>query len=523
MEGFIRKRRFPRFTPPICAILLALFLGVCAPAQEPPKQEPPVTPNPTPSPAEVAALLPDAPFPLDSSDRGPLAPNGAPENSNAVPQFRQTIQDQSDDQENPAMFSNHLFAGRFWLSGQSNTIFQAHTPFHSPYSGPNSFVGYGESATSFANTLYTGARLRRFSELIASVDLEGGSGLSNDLGLGAYINADVIDQSLLDRPYLSRLFFHHTVPVAADRITQSSNPLFLQPWIPRQRFEVIVGKMSLLDYFDVNEVGSDSHLQFTNIAIDNAGTYEFGGDGHGSTIASMVSYSGPRYGLRFAEALMCKVTNSNVLNYNFSQSHQEDIEFDVATYPLRGYVTHIRALSFISHADLGNYREADAAYLAGIDPTPNISAHRHPGTVKPGFDINIEQDLPHNFRAYFRYGWNQGLYESFTFTEMNSTVSFGGDLSGDAWRRKDDRIGSAWVNSGLAYYHRQYLALGGIGFMLGDGALSYGRESVSETYYTAHVYKGLYLAAQLSFVNHPGFNRARGPAIVPGLRAHVDF
>jgi hypothetical protein len=30
-------------------------------------------------------------------------------------------------------------------------------------------------------------------------------------------------------------------------------------------------------------------------------------------------------------------------------------------------------------------------------------------------------------------------------------------------------------------------------------------------------------AAQLSFVNNPGLNRDRGPIIVPGLRAHVDF
>ena len=523
MEGFFRKRRFPRFTPPICAILLALFLGVTAPAQEPPKQAPPVTPNPTPSPAEIAALLPDAPFPLDSSDRGPLAPNGAPEDSNSVPQFRQTIQDQSDDQENPAFFQHHLIAGRFWISGQSNLIFQAHTPFHSPYSGPNSFHGYGESATSLTNTLFLGARPLRFTELIGSVDLEDGRGVSNALGVAAYVNADVIDPDLTNKLYLSRFFFHHTIPMAADRITQDPNPFFLQPWVPRQRFEVTFGKMSLLDYFDVNEVGSDPHLQFTNLAIGNAGTYEYAGDGHGYTIASMISYSGPRYGFRFAEALLPKITNTEVLNYNLSQSRSENLEFDVATYPLRGYTTHSRFLTFINHADLGNYREADAAYLSGQDPTPNIALHRHPGTIKPGFDINIEQDLPKNFRAYFRYGWNHGLYESFTFSEMNDTVSFGADLSGDAWHRRYDRIGSAFVNSGLAYYHREYLALGGIGFMLGDGKLTYGRESVSETYYTAHVIGGLYLAAQLSFINNPGFNRARGPAIVPGLRAHVDF
>ncbi len=508
--GFVIERRSSGIGPSVCTALLLALFGAGARGQEPA----------TSTASNVAQSLPEEPV---SPNHPPLAPNGAPEMSNAVPQLRQTIEDQSDDQENPAMFRTHLIAGRFWLSGQSNLIFQAHTGFHSPYSGPNSFRGYGESATSIANTLFTGARLLRFSELIASADVEDGRGLSDALGIAAYVNADVIDPDLTNKFYLSRFFFHQTIPIAADRITQDPNPFYLQPWIPRQRFEVVFGKISLLDYFDVNEVGSDPHLQFTNLAIGNAGTYEYGGDGHGYTIASMISYSGPRYGLRFAEALLPKITNTNELNYNLRDSREENLEFDCTTYPLRGYVTHFRTLMFINHADLGNYREADDAYLAGVDPTPDITLHRHPGTIKPGFDINLEQDLPRNFRAYFRYGWNHGLYESFTFSEMNNAVSFGGDLSGDAWHRKYDRIGSAVVNSGLARYHREYLALGGIGFMLGDGALSYGREIASESYYTAHVVGGLYLAAQLSFVNNPGFNRARGPVIIPGLRAHIDF
>jgi carbohydrate-selective porin OprB len=183
----------------------------------------------------------------------------------------------------------------------------------------------------------------------------------------------------------------------------------------------------------------------------------------------------------------------------------------------------VRTLLFVNRADLGNYHEANQAYLSGQDAQPDITLHRHKGTVKPGFAINFEQDLPRNFRVYLRTGWNDGAYESFTFSEMNNTVTAGGDLSGDAWHRKDDRIGSAFVNSGLGRDHRQYLALGGIGFMLGDGGLHYGRETVSETYYTAHVVGGLYVATQISFVNNPGFNRDRGPVIVPGLRAHIDF
>jgi high affinity Mn2+ porin len=183
----------------------------------------------------------------------------------------------------------------------------------------------------------------------------------------------------------------------------------------------------------------------------------------------------------------------------------------------------VRAMVFVNHADLGNYSEANAAYLNGTDKTPDVTLYRHPGTVKPGLGVNLEQELPANFRVFFRAGWNDGRYESFGLAEMNNTVSFGGDLSGDAWHRKDDKIGSAFVNSGLSSQHREYLALGGVGFKLGDGALTYGRETVSETYYTAHVIGGLYVGAQLSFANNPGFNRARGPVIVPGLRAHLDF
>ena len=64
---------------------------------------------------------------------------------------------------------------------------------------------------------------------------------------------------------------------------------------------------------------------------------------------------------------------------------------------------------------------------------------------------------------------------------------------------------------------------GGLGFILGDGRLNYGREVISETYYDAHVVSGLYMAVQLSFINNPGYNRDRGPVVVPGVRAHVDF
>jgi hypothetical protein len=113
---------------------------------------------------------------------------------------KQTIADQSDDQESPAFSMDHLIRDRFWISGQTNFIFQAHTPFHAPYSGPNSFHAYGEHATSRTMTLYTGFRLRRFTELVANFDEAGGTGLSDALGLAAYVNADVFDPQISRSP-----------------------------------------------------------------------------------------------------------------------------------------------------------------------------------------------------------------------------------------------------------------------------------------------------------------------------------
>ena len=122
-----------------------------------------------------------------------------------------------------------------------------------------------------------------------------------------------------------------------------------------------------------------------------------------------------------------------------------------------------------------------------------------------------------------RAGWNEGHHESFAYTEVNDTIAVGADLAGDAWGRSLDKVGTAIVSSGLSRDHRQYLALGGLGFILGDGRLNYGREFISESYYNLHAISGLYFAVQLSVVDRPGYNRDRGPVVIPGVRAHVDF
>ena len=67
------------------------------------------------------------------------------------------------------------------------------------------------------------------------------------------------------------------------------------------------------------------------------------------------------------------------------------------------------------------------------------------------------------------------------------------------------------------------LALGGQGFILGDGRLNYGREKIFETFYTVHLWRGVFGAFDLQHINNPGYNRDRGPVVVPGVRVHLEF
>jgi carbohydrate-selective porin OprB len=106
---------------------------------------------------------------------------------------------------------------------------------------------------------------------------------------------------------------------------------------------------------------------------------------------------------------------------------------------------------------------------------------------------------------------------------VDQTWLAGGDLAGERWHRKFDKVGLAFVSNGISKDHQRYLQLGGLGFLLGDGGLNHGRENILETYYNAHVWRGIFIGADLQHINGPGYNRDRGPIFVGGLRFHLEF
>lgn len=442
-----------------------------------------------------------------------------------APEGNQKAADRAEPNgEQPRAMFAHILADRVWISGQANFIFQAHGPFHSPYQGTNSLIGTSETASSRVLTLYTGVKLPHYTEFIFDLEETGGGGLSQALGLAAFPNLDVVRNPTIGQGvYISRMMLHQTIPLPGERAEVGPTPFSLASSIPVRRLELRAGKMSMVDFFDVNAIGTDSHLQFSNWAIDNNGAYDYAADTRGYTFGAILEYQSPRFGARFGEALMPKVANGIDLEWNLTVARAENFELEFRPAWFKGSATDIRPIAYLNHANMGSYAAAIQSCKAGLDPVPDVTRSRRQGTLKQGFGLNIEQELPAHLRAFFRTGWNEGRHESFAYTEINNTLSIGMDLEGDGWNRKYDRVGSAIVSSGLSRDHRNYLADGGLGFLLGDGRLNYGREFISESYYNAHIWRGIYAAAQLSIAVNPGYNRDRGPAVIPGLRGHIDF
>src|SRR5262249_13707370 len=275
----------------------------------------------------------------------------------------------------------------------------------------------------------------------------------------------------------------------------------------------------LADFFDTNSVLADSHRQFTNWTVDNNGAYDYAADTRGYTYGVLVELDAPRWSLRGAEALMPTVANGITLDTNIARARGENVELELHL-PTAGV---LRLLAYENHANMGSYSEANAAFLSGRDIRPTIEAHREQSRIKYGIGANLEQSFVAGVRVGARAGWNEGENESFAYTEVNNTIAAGADVAGIRWRRSMDRIGVAVVSNGLSQEHREYLRLGGLGFLLGDGTLRYGRETIVESYYAAGIGRGVSLSAGLQHVVHPGYNRDRGPVTAAMARLHVDF
>jgi len=425
----------------------------------------------------------------------------------------------------------HSESAPYWVSGQANSIFQMHGHFHSPYEGANSLRNIFETKASEVATLYLGyqwhANTRYNTDFIVDFENAGGRGISQALGLAGVTNVDVVrNPNLGSSPYLARGEIHQVIGLTDEMIDQERSPFALAKSVPARRFEIRLGKMSMPDVMDLNSVGSDSHLQFTNWTIVNNGAWDYAADTRGYTVAGVLEYDDRAWSARYAIAAMPVVANGLDLDWAISRAHGQNWEFELRKGLFSAQLKHpgaVRVLSYVNNAHMGNYRQSVQQFLAGKVAVPDILQTERFGAVKYGFGLNTEQEMTDNLRLFARFGWNDDRNESFAYTEVAQTFQVGGDYKGSQWSRPNDKAGVALVSNAIKRDHQNYLHYGGSGFLLGDGNLNYGRENILEWYYNAHLWRGFFAMVGGSFIDDPGYNRDRGPLSVPSVRVHVDF
>jgi high affinity Mn2+ porin len=143
---------------------------------------------------------------------------------------------------------------------------------------------------------------------------------------------------------------------------------------------------------------------------------------------------------------------------------------------------------------------------------------------RAGASLNLEQQLATDLGLFVRLGKAGGNVEAYEFTDIDRAVSAGLSLQGTRWHRADDTLGLAAINNGISAARERYLNAGGLGILVGDGRLPHpGPEQIIETYYSLSVLRAAHLSFDYQWINHPAYNRDRGPVSVVAVRLHAQF
>jgi len=181
----------------------------------------------------------------------------------------------------------------------------------------------------------------------------------------------------------------------------------------------------------------------------------------------------------------------------------------------------LRLMSWVNRADMGNYAAALAEPLATAN-FPDIALTRVVRT-NYGFAANLEQAITKDLGAFARASWSPGVNEIIGWTDCDESVSVGALLKGTSWQRPNDVVGVAGFVGGLSSEARAYFAAGGLGILIGDGALNYRPEKVLETYYSYSLNSWSSVTFDYQLIADPAYNADRGPVHVFSGRLHAQF
>ncbi len=407
---------------------------------------------------------------------------------------------------------------RWEIHGQTTFLPQGYPAFHAPYSGPNSLTPAPQTQETWSNSLYLNARLWEGGEVYYNPELLQGFGLNDTVGVAGFPSGEA-QKSNFPFPHYntSRLFVRQTFGFGGEQEELASGPVQLAGKADISRLTLQAGKFSVIDIFDGNSYAKDSRKDFMNWSIWAPGAFDYAADKLGLSYGVTAELNQKQWALRAGYFLMDAVSNSNNFDTKLFQRGEYVVELETR-YSLFSLPGKLRTIAWLNSAFSGSYRET-------LDnPALNLDiAQTRTGRIKYGYVINLEQALTDEVGLFGRWSWNDGKTEIMAFTDIDASLSLGASIKGTRWGRPDDVIGLGGAINALSRDHRDFIAAGGLGPLIGDGRLNYRRERILETYYAFALNKALTLTADYQFVTNPAYNADRGPVSIFSGRLHGEF
>ena len=404
---------------------------------------------------------------------------------------------------------------------QATLLEQYHPAFRSDYRGPQSLDPGSRGDETFDATLYGGVRLWHGAEAWVNAEIDQGFGISDTLGLAAYTSGEAYKVGA-EVPYVRvpRLFLRQTVGLGDGSETLEADQNILRGQQDKSRLVFTVGKFGVADIFDQNKYAHDSRNDFFNWAIIDLGNFDYAADAWGYTYGAAGEWYQNWWTLRAGAFTLSRVPNSKQLDTSFGQVQY--IAEAEERHTLWGQPGKLRLLGFLTRGNMGAFDAAIAYGLANGVPA-NIAAVRNYAS-RTGGGLNLEQAITDQLGLFARAGLSEGGREPYEFTDVDKSFSIGLALQGKAWGRDKDTVGLATVLDDISRQHKNFLAAGGLGILVGDGQLpNSGPEQAVETYYSYGVTSWMQITADYQFINNPAYNRDRGPVSVLGLRLHAQY
>ncbi|MFN7996940.1 MAG: carbohydrate porin [Bryobacteraceae bacterium] len=422
----------------------------------------------------------------------------------------------------PTQAGNDIGPERWNLYYQATSIGDYHGTFTAPYTGPFSLRDYPERDVSITTTLFFTARLEPNTFLVFNPEIAGGKGFSGVNGIANPPNGEIPRvASAMPKPYLARLYAQHDFGFGKEKERQESDENQLAGERPVKRYSIYAGRFTITDFFDNNSYTHDPRTQFMAWGVMYNGAWDYPADTRGYTWGIVQELHTEKWAFRYGIVGEPKIANGSQFDRRLFRDHGQVWEVE-RRYLWRKSGGAIRMLAYDNRDQGGNYGEA-LKLAARTGTAPDVTLTDRVGTLKYGAGISFEQAIGSDAGVFARLGWNDGKTQSFAFTSIDRLASGGVAVKGTRWRRPYDTAGTSFTASGLSAVHREYLAAGGLDFLIGDGRLTYAPEYVWESYYSARVVPGLYATFDVQRDTNPAYNSDRGPVTICSVRLHMAF